>query len=261
MYFRKNIVLLFVCTLLLGGCATTANRDPLEGINRGVYKFNEATDRVLLKPIAKGYQAVTPKVIRTGVSNFFNNLRLLTTVVNDLLQLKISYFLRDGSKFIVNSTVGLLGVVDVASKKDSVQHYRDFGQTLAVWGISSGTYLVLPIIGSSSGRDVIGLTFDTITSDPINWLRNGNHVAASTQLRAAQIIDKRTELLSTTKVINDIALDPYVLNRETYLQYRDGLTSTKKSQVQQLERQYELDDEDMTLKTSPAEPPSSAKHS
>lgn len=222
----KLKTLLLACTLALmvSGCATTqANKDPLEGINRAVYKFNDVSDRVLIKPVATAYKAVTPTPVRKGFNNFFNNLGSLTTVLNDLLQLKFANAFTDAGRFVINSTFGLAGFVDVASMDKIPYRIEDFGQTLGHWGVGNGPYLVLPIFGSSSLRDGTGLLFDTATSDPIKYTHNIGEIRLHNQLRAAQIIDRRTELLEAKDITDNASLDPYAFARDGYFQLRDNL--------------------------------------
>ena len=192
---------------MVAGCATQANKDPLEGLNRGVYKFNDVTDKVILKPIATGYKAITPTLVRKGVNNFFNNLGSITTVLNDLLQLKFSHAFTDAGRFVINSTFGIAGLIDVASMDNIPQHKEDFGQTLGYWGAGNGAYLVLPILGPSSVRDTTGLVFDIFTTDPIQYVHRRGNIVASNWLRAAQLVDKRTQLLDVKDLVDDASLE------------------------------------------------------
>lgn len=223
---RTKLTPLFVSLALVSivtGCATQTNKDPLEGVNRGVYKFNDVTDKVIFKPIATGYKAITPTPVRKGVNNFFNNLGSITTVLNDLLQLKFAHAFTDAGRFVINSTFGLAGLIDVAGMDNIAQHKEDFGQTLGYWGAGNGAYLVLPILGPSSVRDTTGLVFDTFTTDPITYVHRGGNVATSNWIRTAQFIDKRTELLDAKDLVDDASLDPYAFARDAYMQRRDSL--------------------------------------
>ena len=219
------VLIAMMCTV--SGCATT-NRDPLEGINRGIYKFNDVADRYAMKPVAKAYKAVAPEPVRTGISNFFSNLGTLTTIVNDLLQLKFAQAFTDAGRFVINSTFGIAGFIDVAGKDNIAKHNEDFGQTLGYWGVGSGAYLVLPILGPSTVRDVTGLAFDTVTSDPVTYLHNTGQIRAHNQVRLVQFLDKRTQLLDAKDLVDDASIDPYAFMRDAYLQRRasqvqDGL--------------------------------------
>jgi phospholipid-binding lipoprotein MlaA len=209
--------------LMVSGCATQANKDPLEGVNRGVYKFNDVTDKVIFKPVATGYKAITPTPVRKGVNNFFNNLGSITTVLNDILQLKFANAFKDAGRFVINSTFGIAGLIDVAGMDNIPNHKEDFGQTLGYWGAGNGAYLVLPILGPNSVRDTTGLVFDTFTTDPIQVVHRQGNIAASNWLRAAQFVDKRTELLDAKDIVDDASLDPYAFARDAYLQRRDSL--------------------------------------
>jgi phospholipid-binding lipoprotein MlaA len=223
--FYKTIVFTCLFTFsLLSGCASQAtNKDPLEGFNRGIYKFNDVADKAVIKPVAKAYKAVAPTPIRTGFNNFFNNLGSITTVLNDLLQLKFANAFTDAGRFVINSTFGLAGFIDVAGMDKIPLRKEDFGQTLGHWGVGSGAYLVLPLIGPSSIRDTTGLVFDTFTTDPITYPRNLGEIRLANQLRAAQFLDKRTELLTATDLVDEASLDPYAFTRDAYLQKRASL--------------------------------------
>jgi phospholipid-binding lipoprotein MlaA len=241
--------------LMVSGCATQANKDPLEGVNRGVYKFNDVTDKVIFKPVATGYKAITPTPLRKGVNNFFNNLGSITTVLNDLLQFKFAHAFTDAGRFVINSTFGLAGLIDVAGMDNVPLHKEDFGQTLGYWGAGNGAYLVLPILGPSSLRDTTGLVFDTFTSDPIQYLHR-HDVAASNWTRAAQFLDKRTELLDAKDIVDDASLDPYAFARDAYLQRRDSLIADGVVSDKPANDGFEPADEDKPAATNaaPVEP-------
>ncbi len=219
---------------LLSSCASQANKDPLESINRGIYKFNDVADKAVFKPVATVYKTIAPTPVRKGFNNFFNNLGSLTTVFNDLLQFKFNHAFTDAGRFVINSTFGLAGFIDVAAM-DNIQYRKeDFGQTLGYWGAGSGPYLVLPILGPSSVRDVTGRVFDTITTDPITYVHNRGQIELSNQLRLAQFLDARTELLTANDLIDEASLDPYAFTRDAFLQRRqtqilDGDTSKQKN--------------------------------
>jgi len=219
----STIVVGFLSLAVLSGCASQANKDSLEGMNRGIYKFNDVADKALIKPVAQAYKAVMPSPMRTGFSNFFTNLGSITTVLNDLLQLKFARAFTDAGRFVINSTFGLAGFIDVAGLDKIPLHKEDFGQTLGHWGVGNGSYLVLPFLGPSSVRDATGLAFDTFTTDPIQYPRNIGEIRLSNQLRAAQFLDKRTELLTATDLIDEASLDPYAFTRDAYLQRRASL--------------------------------------
>ncbi len=223
---RKQLFnLLAVCCLavLFTGCASQANKDPLEGVNRGIYKFNDVADKAIFKPVATGYKAVAPTPVRTGVNNFFNNLGSITNVLNNLLQFKFANAFSEAGRFVINSTFGLAGFIDVAGMDKIPTYKEDFGQTLGHWGVGSGAYLVLPFLGPSTVRDTTGMVFDTATTDPITYTHNIGEVRLHNQLRAVQFIDKRTELLDASDLVDEASLDPYAFMRDAYLQRRASL--------------------------------------
>lgn len=221
----KLTKLILACALILAvtGCATQANKDPLEGINRGVYKFNDVTDKVLFKPVATVYKTITPSPVRTGVNNFFNNIGTVISTINNLLQFKFSNAFSEAGRFVINSTFGIAGLIDVAGMDNIPVHKEDFGQTLGYWGAGDGAYLVLPILGPSSVRDTAGLTVDTYAFDPITYVHRHGDIAAHNVLRGMQFIDKRAELLDAKDLIDNASLDPYAFARDAYLQRRDTL--------------------------------------
>lgn len=203
----------------LAGCATGPDRDPrdpLEDFNRAVYSFNDLLDQALVEPLARGYNYITPAPVNRGVTNFFNNLRDVRSAINNLLQFKIGRAFSDVGRVAVNSTIGILGLMDVASNMDLPRYGEDFGQTLGVWGIGSGPYIVLPLLGPSSGRDTIGLVADWF-ADPLKYVEDDT---TRYSLRGLNIIDTRADLLSASRVLDQAALDPYAFIRDAYLQRR-----------------------------------------
>lgn len=217
-------LLLLLLLFALAGCATVPGerdpRDPWEGFNRGVYDFNTDFDNKILRPVAEGYVEVVPQTVRTGVSNFFSNLDDVVVLANDLLQLKFRQAASDFSRLVWNSTVGLAGLIDVATPMDLPKHDEDFGQTLGHWGVGSGPYLVLPFLGPSSLRDGTGLAVDRSQFNPINEV--GSDGARYT-LIGLDAVDTRASLLRTTRLLEQGALDPYLFLRESYLQRRENL--------------------------------------
>ena len=224
-----RITKLFIVILLafqVLGCATHANQDPLENFNRAIYKFNDVADGAVIKPISKGYKNIAPDFVVKGVNNFFNNIRDVVTVINELLQGKIEYAANDTGRILVNSTIGLLGFVDVHSMNGGERRKEDFGQTLGYWGIGQGAYLVLPFIGPSTTRDAVGFVTDTLAFDPISYV---NNVRGRNQVRILQFIDARTELLNASAIMDEASLDSYAFQRDAYLQYREALVNDKPS--------------------------------
>lgn len=203
---------------------TSEDNDPLESMNRTIYGFNETVDVTIFKPVAKGYKAVMPNFAVKGVNNFYNNLRDVITVVNDLLQLKIEHAVYDSGRVILNSTVGILGFIDVHSMYGGDRRKEDFGQTLGHYGIGHGAYLVIPFLGPSSLRDGVGLATDTVLFDPIGYVKD---VRTRNQLRIVQFVDKRAELLHATDILGSASLDPYAFQRDAYMQYRQALVNDK----------------------------------
>lgn len=210
-----------LASLALGGCASTHHNpaDPFEPFNRGVYKFNDVLDKAVVKPAAKGYNAVMPAPGKMMVSNFFSNLDDVIVTINDLLQIKVVRAVSDGGRILVNSTIGLYGLVDVASRVGMEKHHEDFGQTLGYWGIGSGPYLVIPLLGPSSVRDGVGLYAD-IRSGVLGRIK---HVDFRNQLYAIDLLSKRTRLLSQEKVLDEAMIDQYSFIRDAYLQRRRSL--------------------------------------
>lgn len=216
----KNIALISAVASLMGGCATSGNpKDPIEGFNRVVFGFNEGVDKAVVKPVAKGYDTILPSPVRTGVSNFFGNVADVFIAVNNLLQGKPGAAVGDAGRVIVNSTVGILGLFDVASEMGLEKHDEDFGQTFGRWGVGSGAYLVLPILGPSTMRDAAGRILD-IQADPVGDV---GRVATRNTLIVTRGVSDRAALLPADKVIEEAALDKYSYVRDFYLQRRRNL--------------------------------------
>jgi phospholipid-binding lipoprotein MlaA len=243
-----SILLLLVAT----GCATQSNKDPLESINRGVYKFNDVADKAVIKPVATAYKTVTPSPVRKGVSNFFSNLYSITSVLNNILQLKFSNAFSEAGRFVINSTFGIAGFIDVASMDNIPRHNEDFGQTLGHWGVSNDTYLVLPLLGPSTLRDATGIIVDGITTDPITYTHNIGEIRLHNQLRSAQIIDQRTKLLEASDILDDASLDPYAFLRDAYLQRRASQVQDGLVPLSLLNSEFEPADEDIDIETPKA---------
>lgn len=215
-------MLLAVLALGASGCATTGGgdpRDPFEGFNRGVQAFNDAADEGVFKPVARAYRFVTPKGLREMVRNFFANLEDLAIGANNLLQGKPAEAVSDLMRFGVNTTFGLLGVVDWASEMRLEKHNEDFGQTLAVWGVGNGPYLVLPILGPGTTRDAAALPVDF----RLDLVSNHRPISESNALWIARVVQRRTDLLDASRTLEEAALDRYVFLREAYLQRRRSL--------------------------------------
>jgi phospholipid-binding lipoprotein MlaA len=242
---------LLVSVALLGGCAVSPSalpHDPWEPFNREVTDFNEGLDKAVLKPAATVYRRWTPPLVRQGVGNFFNNLSDVWSLVNNVLQLKpkesVETFFRVG----VNTTMGLGGIVDVATELRLERHREDFGQTLGYWGVPTGPYLVLPLLGPSTLRDSLAMPVDR-QIDPVG---NLNEVALRNTLTTLRIIDTRSELLRLGNLLDDAALDKYSFTRDAYLQRRRGLSREGKPDNVEVHERFDLPEP-----AAPALPPSS----
>ena len=188
--------------------------DPFEDLNRDIFIFNEKLDEKLLKPAALTYRNVTPQFARTGVTNFFNNLEEIDTTINQVLQGEIKYAFNDASRFVINSTIGLLGLIDVASKMGLERHEEDFGQTLGVWGFNSGPYIMIPFLGPSNPRDLL--------SRPISSFLSGTFAMEDNDVKLTLIgidaLETRERLLDAETLIIG---DKYIFVKDAYVQSRE----------------------------------------
>ncbi len=215
-------------TCLVQACASVVHpepSDPWEGTNRSIFEFNDGVDKFVLKPVAKGYQWVTPEFVDVGISNFFSNLKDIGVSINDFLQAKPKQGSMDAARFVVNSTAGIAGFIDVATMIDLPKHEEDFAQTLAVWGVPRGPYFVMPLLGPSSVRGVGGYVGD-IALHPLTYtffFANPGVSWGAVGLRTVEIIDVRADFLGAEAVASEAALDRYVFFRSAYLQRRDYL--------------------------------------
>ena len=230
-------ITLLSAALLLSGCASARNpADPLESINRGIYRFNDTIDKAVIKPVAQGYQAVMPPGGKNMVGNFISNLDDVLITINDLLQFKFNQAASDGSRVLINSTFGVLGLFNVANRLE--KHNEDFGQTLGYWGFGPGPYIVLPLLGPSSLRDSAGLYVDGFVSLPYNI----DDIPSRNQYYAVRGIHYRASLLDQEKVLNEAVIDSYEFIRDTYFLRRKNLVYDGN-----LPRaRYDLYDEDFT---------------
>ncbi|HEX2829601.1 MAG TPA: VacJ family lipoprotein [Burkholderiales bacterium] len=204
----------------LTGCATApGSPDPYEPFNRKVYNFNEGLDKRVLQPAAKGYRATVPEFVRTSIGNVFSNVGDVRNVLNNTLQGKFATAYGDLGRILINSTIGVLGLFDIASEAGIEKHNEDFGQTLAVWGAPRGPYLVLPLLGSSNVRDGFGTAVDFAT-DPLSLV---NPVGAQLAVQGTRVVDTRAGLLDAGNLLNTAALDNYLFVRDIYLQRRESL--------------------------------------
>ena len=208
-----------LAAFIVGGCATTGGgdpKDPWEGFNRGSFQFNEGLDQYVLKPVARGYETVVPEFAREGVNNFFDNLEDVGTGLNNLLQGKPREGVTDLGRVVVNSVFGVFGLWDIATPLGLEKHYEDFGQTLGVWGVGSGPYLVIPLLGPSSARDGPAKIVDPawywpklLDNDTLYW-----------SLWGLDKVRTRTNLLKAEKLVDEAALDKYSFIRDAWLQRR-----------------------------------------
>jgi phospholipid-binding lipoprotein MlaA len=208
--------------LTAAGCATSADadpRDPLEPLNRAVYRFNEGVDEAIAKPVATAYRDYVPDPLRTYVRNFFSNIGDLLIGFNNMLQGKPDEGLQDWARFAFNSVFGVFGINDFASDIGLEKHNEDFGQTLGRWGFGEGPYLVLPLLGSSDVRDGIGTAAD-IYADPAGDIRP---IRVRNSLVVLRFTGVRADLLDASRILEEAALDKYVFQRDAYLQRRRNL--------------------------------------
>ena len=231
---HKVVKKLSLLTLLIIGSMSISNNgyssdnDPLEPMNRAIFGFNEIVDDNILEPVAKGYRYVTPDPVERSVSNFFNNLGEINTIINSALQMKIDKTITSSSRLAINSTVGVFGLFDVATSLGIQREREDFGQTLGFYGISSGPYLVLPFFGPSSFRDAPGFYADVMMEKSISPVHTELHHEERQAIQAANVIDTRANLLKATKILDTAAKDKYIFLRESYLQRRAKLVTDGK---------------------------------
>lgn len=217
------------CSLILAALALSAcahrpaddPADPLEPINRGVYKFNYTADRYVLRPAAKGYVAVTPDWAREGVTNFFANLFYPTTIINDFLQAKFKQGAEDTGRFVINCTYGVGGLIDVGTRVGLVKHDEDFGQTLGYWGVGEGWFLMLPFLGPTDNRDLVGKGVDMFTN-PVHYIPGRYDLPNYLTNYVLYNVNLRANLLSTDSLL-DSQFDQYLFIRTAYLQHRQAL--------------------------------------
>ncbi|AMN47603.1 hypothetical protein ACG33_10935 [Steroidobacter denitrificans] len=247
----RAVAAALVIAALVSGCAATPGKttqeDRWEGLNRGVYKFNDALDRAALKPAAKGYKKITPGWMRTGVGNFFSNLGYPSTFINQFLQGKAVLGLRDTARFLVNSTIGLAGFLDVATSMGLEKHDEDFGQTLAVWGVGSGPYLTLPLFGPSTMRDapsrVVEFFLDPLDLADIPW-------EADWGKKALHAVHARTDLLPLDATLQR-AFDPYAFVRDAWLQRREYVIYDGNPPPEDFDEAFYEDFDEEDLDTTP----------
>ena len=232
--FLATLVIIFISFNLYAGASDDVNTssddfetstfedeiyDPLEGINRAVFGFNNVADKVILEPAAKGYKKL-PSPIQSGIGNFINNLKLPLVALNQLLQGQGKNAAESTGRFLVNSTIGIFGLVDVADNIGLEQKEEDFGQTLATWGVGDGFYIVLPLFGPSNLRDTTGMIM-TMMTDPINaYAANQGEAWAIPMRTAANAVDQRSQIIDEVNALRDNSVDYYAAVRSSYYQNR-----------------------------------------
>jgi phospholipid-binding lipoprotein MlaA len=228
---KLNLLSVLCCTtvLLLSGCASTAaiksgsakssEIDPFEDFNRSMFTFNKALDDYVANPVVDAYTWATPNFIQTGIGNFFNNIKDINVVLNDIMQAKFSQAGEDSGRFLLNSTVGLGGLIDVATDSGLVKHDEDFDQTLATWGVPQGPYLVLPVLGPTTSRGIPGTVLDTATN-PVSYI--------GMPVQLLGLLNARANADGSLKMIDEASLDPYIFTREAFFQFRNNLITDGK---------------------------------
>ncbi len=207
---------------LLAGCASTPTSpsaespDPYEGMNRSFYNFNDSIDRNFFEPVARGYVKVTPDPVRAGVTKFFGNVGYINIIANDLLQGKGGQLVKDTGRFVVNSTVGIGGLFDPATSIGMPEHDEDLGQTFGTWGMGEGAYLVLPLMGPNSFRDLPN-SASSMLLNPLTYL----NAVVTLPLGVLNAVNTRANLLEASSIRDQAALDPYTFVREAYRQQRE----------------------------------------
>lgn len=227
----KKLILTAVMasSVALSGCAAPTADDPLAPMNRAIFKFNDAVDTAVMEPVAKGYRAAVPQPARTGVRNFLKNLKSPTVIANEVLQGDMKGAGDATTRMVVNTLLGVGGLVDVAGMNGLNASEEDFGQTLGKWGVPAGAYVVLPFLGPSNVRDTVGLAVDT-TTDPLNiWLNNTDRDGWMIARIGATAVDKREELLTVLSDLKKNSVDYYAAMKSAYGQRRDALIRDNKA--------------------------------
>jgi phospholipid-binding lipoprotein MlaA len=253
-----KFLLTLVSCLVVGGCATLPPsssgkpdpRDPWERFNRASFKFNDAMDRAILRPVAKAYVKVTPRVLRTGLGNALDNLESISTIVNATLQGKVGQAGRDSARFLLNSTLGLGGLFDPATAAGLEQHDEDFGQTLGVWGVQSGPYLMVPILGPSSARDFVGRVTEQFTY-PVSYLEDDS---TRYMIRAVDFVNLRASLLDLDAQLEQ-SFDRYAFVRNAWLQRREYKVLDGNLPEDSFDDEEMMDDAEPEAEQPPEQPP------
>lgn len=240
-------LLAWVLAAGLAGCASVPDgkqadpRDPLEGFNRSMYTFNDTVDRAVLKPVAQGYVNVVPSPVRSCVRNMFHNVGDVMSAINSFLQNRAPDGINTTFRVLFNTTMGVFGCFDLATQNGLPRNKADFGQTMGVWGVGSGPYLVLPFLGPSTVRDAGGTAVDFF-ADPVA-VSNIDNVPLRNSIYGLRIVNARANLLEVGNLLDQVALDPYTFTRDAYLQRRASLIRGANSQEEILP-DYSLPDYD-----------------
>ncbi|MCB1949442.1 VacJ family lipoprotein [Nitrosomonas sp.] len=236
---KSKIILLLSFSVYLIGCASTQNQqDPWESMNRTVFEFNEVVDNNVIEPAARGYKRFVPQPIRLVVGNAFSNANDVVVTANSILQLNFESAAASATRFVINTTFGLFGAIDIASDISEVsdinisKRNEDFGQTMGRYGVATGPYLVIPFLGPSTVRDAVGVGVDSLVAHPVTTIVYLNSVntldaAIRTPVAMGMALDARAQLLDVDKTLEEAALDKYEFVRDAYLQRRDSLVKNE----------------------------------
>lgn len=233
-----SIIFLLTSCLFISACANNQHKepqDPWQGVNRGIYQFNDTLDRAILKPIAQGYDKVMPKPVDKGIDNIFSNIGDVVVLLNDILQLKLKQSVSDTGRLLVNTTLGLGGIFDVASPLGMPKHNEDFGQTLGRWGTPSGPYIVLPFMGPSTVRNSIGRLPDGAVNNVVLNEIGIDELDERLIYSGIAIVNTRQGLLGASDLLDNSGADPYTFLRESYLQRRVQLVNDGIAQEEPLD--------------------------
>ena len=245
--FLCRKIFLVIGILFLSACASVpggpTKGDPFESYNRAMFSFNDNLDEYILRPVSEGYDKVLPSPVKTGVSNFFSNLGDIFVIINDLLQFKFTQAAADTGRFIINTTIGFAGLIDVATPIGLPKHNEDFGQTFATWGIPQGPYVILPFFGSRTLLGTGGFVIESVY-DPVYSIEKTDNLYATASLR---FIDTRYKLLKASRVVDQAALDKYSFIRDAYLQHRKNLIYDGKPPVEETVAPPKSNAEDLEL--------------
>lgn len=249
---KKTRMTAWLCAGLaftLAGCEVNATypyepQDPMQSFNRASFAFNEQFDTILLKPVAKGYQTVTPEFVQNRVNDFYWNLTDITSTANNALQFKFTSMFYSGMRFVINSTFGVFGLFDVAGDVGMVRKENDFGTTLAVWGVTSSPYLVLPFLGPTNARDGIGMGVDLFGLSIWPFVHDKT---LRNILWGIDYVRIRANLLKTEGIVQAGALDKYTFIRDAYMQYRQAQLQQNGATWDEAVKYYGGSDEDLEL--------------